>query len=122
MEQEALIEIIDKLIENNITLTELSQIQPLIGTKDFAETFEIVAAFSTALQPMGREELKTALELAAITYHEEVKTTKLRIMNRWLLPVIAASILIVCATSIINIITDYNNPKNFRKVYLENIK
>lgn len=122
MEQEVLIEVIDKLTEAHVTLTELAQIQPLIGTEDFTETFEIITAMSTALQPIGRATLKAALEVAATTYHDEVKTTQLRTINRWLMPAIAACVLVVCATSIVHIITDYNNPKNYRKVYLETIK
>ena len=63
MEQEVLIEVIDKLTEAHVTLTELAQIQPLIGTEDFTETFEIITAMSTALQPIGRATLKAALEV-----------------------------------------------------------
>jgi archaellum biogenesis protein FlaJ (TadC family) len=122
MEQEALIEVIDKLTDAHVTLAELAQIQPLIGTEDFTETFEIVAAMPITLQPIGRATLATALDKAAKGYHEDVKTEKLRTINRWLMPAIAASVLVVCATSIVHVITDYNNPKNYRKVYLETDK
>jgi len=122
MKDEEVLEVIDKLTNARVTLEELEELKPLIGTEDFTDTYLIVESMETALQPIGRAELKSELESAAVNYHEEVKVGKLRSINRFLLPAIAASLLVVCATNIVHLITDYNNPKNFRKTYIETIK
>jgi hypothetical protein len=122
MKEEDVLQVIDKLTNARITLEELDELKPLIGTEDFTETYRIVEAMETVLQPTGRAELKKELEAAAANYHEEVKVGKLRSINRFALPAIAASVAICFATSIVHVITDYNNPKNYRKTYIENIK
>ncbi len=122
MEQESILQVIDKLTGANVTLTELEEIKALIGTSDFTETYEIVQAMETALQPLGRAELKKELQETAKQYHEEQKTVRLRKINRWILPAIAACVLVVCSVNVVHRLTEYNNPKNFSKAYLQNIK
>ena len=122
MEQEDILIVIDKLTDARVSLHELNEIKPLIGTEDFTETYNIIAAIEIALQAEGRVALKKEMEVAAKEYYEKVKVVKIRKFNRWLLPSIAAVLLVICSVSIVQVITDYNNPKNFRKIYLENIK
>ena len=122
MKEEDVLIIIDKLTGAKVSLQELEEVKPLIGTDDFTETYQIVESMGAVVLPIGREELKKEIELAAAIYHEEVKVVRLRKINRFILPAIAASFLIVCVSSIIHILTDYNNPKNFRKTYIETIK
>jgi tRNA(Leu) C34 or U34 (ribose-2'-O)-methylase TrmL len=76
----------------------------------------------TVLQPLGRAELKKELQDASVNYHDEVKVGKLRNINRFAMPAVAAVLLVVCATNVVHALTDYNNPKNYRKTYVENIK
>ena len=90
MEHEDVLIVIDKLTDANVTLQELNEIKPLIGTTDFTETYEIVAAMEIALQEEGRLALKKEMEEASKEYLEEVKGVKIRQFNRWLLPSIAA--------------------------------
>jgi len=122
MEQEDVLIVIDKLTDAKISLNELNEIKPLIGTEDFTETYLIVAAMEETLQAEGRLILKKEIEVAAKEYHDELKVVKIKQFNRWMLPSIAAVLLVVCSVSVIQVITDYNNPKNFRKIYIENIK
>lgn len=122
MEQEDILQVIDKLTGAKITLTELEEIKPLIGTDDFTETYELVQTMETALQPLGRAELKKELQETAKQYHEEQKTVRLRKINRWILPAVAACVLVICSVSVVHKLTDYNNPRNFSKAYSQNIK
>ena len=122
MEQEDVLMVIDKLNEAGITLNALEEIKPLIGTADFMETYEIVQGIEVAIQPLGRLELKNDLIIAAKEYHNEEKIVQLRKINRFVLPAIAAIFMIVCSVTIIQALTDYNSPKNYRKVYSEKLK
>mgnify|MGYP003401895944 CR=1 FL=1 len=113
MEEENILDVINKLVEANVSINELRELAPLLETTDIEETYRVVENIGLAIKPFGRNELKNELRLASKEYHKEVKVIKLQNLKQWTLPAIAACLFVVVSISTITSIQNYSNKDKF---------
>jgi hypothetical protein len=121
MIDEKILLIVDKCINAKLSQRELQQISAISNTADFQETYLLMENLESVATPFGRSDLKKEIIIASKEYHKEAKNGRLKNISQWTVPAIAASVLLICSITVINTLTSYNNPKHFRKSYIEKL-
>ena len=110
--------IINKLVRYKIKESDLNEIAPFIGTKDFSDHFETIEAINSIFQEEGRLQAKKELNDIIKQEKRTEKYSKIINLKEYRLHAVAACVLFTCSAGIIKQTTGYNKESNFRKTYI----